>query len=101
MNDIRIPPHLKIAEAVSKGEYERARVQSKVVLITAMSVGIIFSIPLIIIFSIWIGLPLAGLSSVLTERIMNVLLKDAHKAKTHRMKKYKELAAFKERHGLS
>lgn len=69
-------------------------------LFSAMSVGMILAIPLALLLSVWIGLPVAGLSAVLTERIMNALLKDAQKLRTHRMKRYPELKAFKARHGL-
>jgi len=100
MSKINIPPHLKIAESVTDEEYRSAKLESKIVLLTALTVGIILGFALIFRISIWVGLPAAGGAAILTERIMNSFLKNAHKAKTHRMKHYKELKAFKDRHGL-
>lgn len=97
MSDQRLPPHLQIAESVTEDEYRRSLWQSKIVLTAALSAGTIVSIPLILMYGIWIGIPAAGVVAVLIERSLHRVFKDAHKAKTERMKRYKELKAFRER----
>jgi len=74
--------------------------QSKVVLVSALGGGIILSFPLILLFGIFIGVPVAGLLAVLLERLLHRIFKDAHKAKTVRMKRYIELKAFRERNAM-
>lgn len=97
MSEERLPPHLQIAETVTEDEYRRSVWQSKVVLVSALGAGIILSIPLILSLGAWRGLPAAGLLAVVIERILHRVFKDAHKAKTVRMKRYKELKAYRNR----
>lgn len=98
MSKLLIPPHLKIAESVTEEEYKSAQVQSKVLLAVAMLSGLAaFSI---FPAGILVKLAAAGFTGFLVEKLMHVFLKDAHKVKTHRLKHYKDLKAFKERHGI-
>lgn len=98
MSKLLIPPHLKVAETVTEEEYRSGQVQSKVLLIVALFSGIIFFF--LFPAGVVLKLCLAGFTGFLVEKLMHVILKDAHKVKTHRLKHYKELKAFKERHGI-
>lgn len=101
MTGARIPPHLKIAESVTADEYQRAMVQSKIVILIAVILGMAVVL-LFILFGIgaFKGLIWGGGLAVFTERMLHRIFKDAHKARTHRFKHYKELKAYRERHGI-
>lgn len=100
MSNIRIPPHLQVAQSVTEEEYRKANTQGRIVMICAMTAGVVSAIPLIFLFGMLLGLPGAGFLAFVTERILSAVFKDAHKVRTQRLQKYRELKEFKERHGL-
>lgn len=96
MSDLLIPPHLKVAENVTEEEYVSAMRERKLVVIILIAAGISVVIPMVFIFGLWIGVPVSTLLLVLIERILNRIFKNAHKARTLKMVRYKELKFYKE-----
>jgi hypothetical protein len=100
MSNIRIPPHLQVAQSVTEEEYMKAKTQGRIVMICAMTAGVVSAIPLVWLYGFLLGLPAAGIAGALAERVLSAVFKDAHKVRTQRIQKYRELKEFKERHGL-
>lgn len=71
--------------------------QSKIVMTTAIVAGVAVGIPLVVVYGFLIGFFAAGAIAVLIERLLHRVFKDAYKAKTERMRRYKELKEFRER----
>jgi hypothetical protein len=95
MSEKRLPPHLQIAESVTEEEYKSAMWQSKVVLTTALLTGMVLSIPMIVLVGYLEGVMAAGFSAILVERSLHFVFKDARKARTERIKRYKELRIYR------
>jgi hypothetical protein len=96
MSNLLIPPHLKVAENVTEEEYVSAIRERKLVVIIIIAAGILIFIPVISIFGLWIGTPVSALLLVLIERALNRIFKNAHKARTLKMVRYKELKFYRE-----
>jgi lipopolysaccharide/colanic/teichoic acid biosynthesis glycosyltransferase len=96
MSELLIPQHLKVAENVTEEEYSSAIRERRLVVIILIIAAILVIIPLVLIFGLLIGTALAGLLLVLVERVLNKIFKNAHKARTIKMVRYKELRFYRE-----
>ena len=90
-----LPPHLKVAAGVTEEEYARVIRQSRIVAFTSVASGIVIATLLLFFFFFLIAAIAGALAGVAAERLMNMSLKDAHKAKTLRIKMYPELRSFR------
>lgn len=91
-----LPPHLKIASNVTDQEYASAKKQSLLVYVVALAFGSIAGLIAIFTLGGIPGLATAGVVGVFMERVMNSVLKDAHKTRTLRLQRYPELKKFRE-----
>jgi hypothetical protein len=96
MSELLIPQHLKVAENVTEEEYASAIRERRLVVIIIIITALFVIIPAILLFGIWIGTPLTVLLMALVDRILNKIFKNAHKARTIKMVRYKELKFYRE-----
>ncbi len=100
MSELRIPPHLQVAESVTESEYEKAKWQSRVILITALAVGFVATV-ILVLFVVGgvLGLAGGGLAGIVTERVMDQVFPEGKKMRTLRVKVYPELRDYRQRQG--
>ncbi|MFD2159197.1 hypothetical protein ACFSW8_09835 [Rubritalea tangerina] len=91
-----LPPHLKISSTVTDEEYNRAKRQSIIVWSVALGFGSLTGLIAFYTLGGIRSLIIAGVVGTLLERVMNSILKDAHKTRTLRLKRYPELKKFRE-----
>ena len=97
MSELIIPPHFKVAENVTEEEYASAIRERRLIVIILIIAASVMVIPCVVIFGVYVGLGLSVLALVLLERLLNQIFKNAHKMRTIRMVRYKELRLYREK----
>ena len=96
MSDLKIPPHLKVAENVTEEEYASAIRERRVIVMIIIIAALSLVIPCILVLGVYFGLGLSVVVLVLLERALNKIFTNAHKMRTIRMVRYKELRLYRE-----
>lgn len=97
MSDLIIPPHLKVAENVTEEEYASAIRERRMIVIILIVASLLLILPCIWFYGILGGTALMVVLVVALERVLNKILKNAHKMRTIRMVRYKELRLYREK----
>lgn len=97
MSDERLPPHLQIARTVTDEEYATAKWQCRVILLTALGVGMVGGVAAVLLLGGVKGLAIAGLMAIACERLMDRIFPQGRKMRTQRMKVYPELRDYRVR----